>query len=260
MNPSSLLTSHIMTIIITPSPRTIRSKPTKAILCIHGTGGSANIFRVQTSKLRMALRHDFEFVYATAPFESEPGPGILPLFRDMGPYYTWVKKANAQNTPTVSERLLAMQGSIQTAVQDWQGRNPHIPIVGMLAFSEGALVAALMMWEQQMGRLSWLPKMEVAMLICCYYTEEATEHMKADKKSTHDGVEEQPLIKVPTLHIQGLQDVGLEGSRKLAATHFFPQKGTVQEFQGGHHVPNRKGDVDEAARRFTNLYARQGLR
>lgn len=207
----------------------------------------------------MALRHEFEFVYATAPFESGPGPGILPLFKDMGPYYTWVKKAHGGVEPSVGERLLAMQEAIRKPVQDWQAKNPRIPIVDLLAFSEGALVAALTMWDQQMGRFPWLPKIEVAMLVCCYYTEEATDYMKSDLRATEsaggecDGLS-LPLIRIPTLHIQGLQDVGLEGSRRLAAMHFEEVEGRVLEFQGGHHIPNRKSDIDEAAKRFINLY------
>ncbi|CCF43998.1 oxidoreductase [Colletotrichum higginsianum] len=238
----------------------------RALLCIHGSGGSANIFRVQTAKLRMALRHEFEFVYATAPFESEPGPGVLPLFRGMGPYRSWflkddgdkntrVNRANDEEMPSaetssVGGRLLAVNKPVQKVVEDWQKNNPQIPIVGVIAFSEGALVAALLIWQQQMGRLPWFPKMDVAMFICCYYTEEATDYIKTESPGDQKSI----LIDVPSVHLQGLQDFALQGSRKLAATHFSPQNADILEFQGGHHIPSRKSDIDEAARRFLNLY------
>ncbi|OIW25673.1 oxidoreductase [Coniochaeta ligniaria NRRL 30616] len=255
-----------------PRPRlTTRSSAPNALLCMHGSGGSASIFRVQTAKLRMALRHEFEFVFATGPFESEPGPGVLPLFKDMGPYYSWAEKDDGSKENTrasgvhhadkssadlsVGDRLFAVNSTVQKVVQDWQKHNPEIPIVGMLAFSEGALVAALMMWQQQMGRMSWFPKMEVAMLICCYYTEEVTDYMWAESPDHQETL----FINVPTLHLQGLQDFALEGSRKLAATHFSPRNAHILEFHGGHHVPNRKGDVDETARRFLDIYKYQKL-
>lgn len=243
-------------------------KAPRALLCIHGAGGSANIFRVQTAKLRLALRHDFEFVYATAPFQSEPGPGVLPLFQGMGPYYSWFEKDDGNRntsanragvaeksgaTPSVGDRLSAVNTPVRKVVEDWQKHNPQIPIVGVLAFSEGALVATLLMWQQQMGRLPWLPKMNIAVLICCYYTEEATDYMRAQSS----GDQETLLINVPTLHIQGLQDFALEGSRKLAATHFSPRNADILEFHGKHHVPNRKSDIDEAGRRFLNMYKYQ---
>jgi pimeloyl-ACP methyl ester carboxylesterase len=236
---------------LTPPP-----KASKALLCIHGAGGSANIFRVQTARLRWALRHEFEFVYTTAPFISEPGPGVLPLFQGMDPYHSWFEKDIAEQPgakTSVSDRLLAVNGPIRTVVEGWQEENPQIPIVGVLAFSEGALVAALLMWQQQMGRLSWFPKMSVAMFICCYYTDEATDYIRAESS----GDKEMLLINVPTLHLHGLQDFALEGSRKLAATHFSPQNADILEFQGRHHIPNRKNDVDEAVSRFLNMYRHQ---
>jgi len=253
--------------VVRPQP-TAPPKAPKALLCIHGAGGSATIFRVQTAKLRMALRHEFEFVYATAPFTSEPGPGVLPLFQGMGPYYSWFKKddgdknirvnplENAEyssaNT-SVGERLLAVNTPVQKVIEGWQKNNPQTPIVGVLAFSEGALVATLLIWQQQMGRLPWFPKLNSALFICCYYTEEATDFMRAESPDDQETL----LIDVPTLHLQGRQDFVLKGSKKMVATHYLPQNADVLEFHGQHHLPNRKDDLDEAVRRFLNMYKYQ---
>jgi pimeloyl-ACP methyl ester carboxylesterase len=251
---------------LTAPPKAAPKAP-KALLCIHGAGGSATIFRVQTAKLRMALRHEFEFVYATAPFTSEPGPGVLPLFQGMGPYYSWFKDDGDKNirvnplenaekssaNTSVGERLLAVNTPVQKVIEDWQKNNPQTPIVGVVAFSEGALVATLLMWQQQMGRLPWLPKMNSAMFICCYYTEELTDYMRAESPDDQETL----LINVPTLHLQGRQDFVLERSKKMVATHYLPQNADVLEFHGQHHVPNRKGDLDEAIRRFLNMYKYQ---
>jgi pimeloyl-ACP methyl ester carboxylesterase len=215
----------------------------------------------------MALRHEFEFVYATAPFTSEPGPGVLPLFQGMGPYYSWFKDDGDKNirvnplenaekssaNTSVGERLLAVNTPVQKVIEDWQKNNPQTPIVGVVAFSEGALVATLLMWQQQMGRLPWLPKMNSAMFICCYYTEELTDYMRAESPDDQETL----LINVPTLHLQGRQDFVLERSKKMVATHYLPQNADVLEFHGQHHVPNRKGDLDEAIRRFLNMYKYQ---
>ncbi|KAK1987647.1 oxidoreductase [Colletotrichum cereale] len=221
----------------------------RALLCIHGSGGSANMFCVQTAKLRMASRHKFGFAFASAPFESEPGPGLLPLFRGTGPYRFWFWNHDDDKHTRLGGLLLAVSKAVQKVLEDWQSNKPQIPIVGMLAFSEGALVAALLIWQQQMGILPWFPKMNVAMFICYSYTEEATNYIKTESPDDQKAI----MINVPSVHLQGLQDFVLQGSRKLAATHFPPENAAMLEFQGGYHIPNRKGDVDEAARRFLNL-------
>src|SRR5271169_5143167 len=68
------------------------------ILCLHGHGTSATIFEAQTRNIRSALRSQFKFVYIDAPYESEPGPGVLPCFADSGPYYTWFLEGTADTS------------------------------------------------------------------------------------------------------------------------------------------------------------------
>lgn len=227
-------------------------KPPRALLCLHGAGGSAAIFRVQLAKLRYALRHEFELVFATAPFVSDAGPGVLPLFEGMGPYYSWFQpeQDDMEPRPSIEERIRAVQPPIRRAVQDWQDAHPDTPIVGVVAFSEGALVASLLLWEQQMGRVPWLPRLNIAMFVCCYYREEATEYMRA--RSAHD--EAKTLINVPTLHLLGRRDFAREGSKKLVARHFQPRFAHVLEFQGQHQFPNRRGDVEETVKRFLQIH------
>ncbi|KAJ5870153.1 oxidoreductase [Penicillium solitum] len=229
-------------------------KPRKALLCIHGAGCSAAIFRVQISKLRVALKNEFEFVYATAPFSSSPGPGVLPVFQGMGPYYTWFQKhhdaVTNTTTPTVGDRVAAVIGPVQKTVQDWSITNPQAPIVGIVAFSEGALVATLLLHQQQMGKLPWFPKMSIAVLICCFYSDEARDYMRAEAQDDDDKL----IINVPTLHLHGRQDFALQGSRQMVETHYLPQNADVLEFQGKHNFPNRPSDVQETVKRFQQLY------
>lgn len=257
------------------APASSPPRPRKALLCVHGAGGSAAIFRVQTAKVRMALRQEFEFVFATAPFVSDAGPGVLPMFQGMGPYYSWFQNddgssssnddddssedsfdqsesssSSSRGPPSLSERIKAINAPVKKAVTDWHKTNPHIPIVGLMAFSEGALAATLLLWQQAMGRLPWFPRLRIAMFVCCYYREEATAYMRAESQHNEDKL----LIKVPTLHLLGRQDFALEGSRRLAQTHYLPQHADVLEFEGQHQFPSRRGDVEEAVKRFLRIY------
>lgn len=257
---SNWASRQVSTITMTAHSPTLR-KPPRALLCIHGAGGSAAVFRVQLAKLSAALRNDFQLVYVTAPFPSDAGPGVLPLFQDMGPFYTWFAKndgngsgnnndANEESNTRIEERVRALDAPINKVVQDWQETSPESPIVGVVAFSEGALVATLLLWQQQMGRLPWLPTLSIAMFICCYYRDEVTEYIKSASPER----EADSLIKVPTLHLQGRQDFGRDGSRKLAETHYTPRFAHVLEFQGTHQFPNRRPDIEETVKRFLELH------
>lgn len=61
------------------------------IALFHGGGSSAYIMNVQCARLENALSKDFKFVYFDAPFKSPAGPGVLPAFRDQGPFRSWFK-------------------------------------------------------------------------------------------------------------------------------------------------------------------------
>ncbi|OJD15723.1 hypothetical protein AJ78_04058 [Emergomyces pasteurianus Ep9510] len=156
------------------------SDPLPSILCLHGSGTSAAIFKIQTIRLRRELQHRFSFVFIDAPFETDPGPGVLPVFADAGPYFTWVDFANLPP----SHRSLATKGSdgdgdgdgdgegeisaLQRAIR--RGRTQLMPprtvqllektireqierdgrgFVGIIGFSMGGRMVAGLLLEQQ---------------------------------------------------------------------------------------------------------------
>ncbi|EGE78113.1 hypothetical protein RJZ56_005188 [Blastomyces dermatitidis] len=149
------------------------SSPLPSILCLHGSGTSAAIFKIQTIRLRRELQHHFSFVFIDAPFETEPGPGVLPVFADAGPYFTWVDLASlpasqrslASTDDTGGKKLTALQRSIL------RGRTQPMPartvellektmreqverdgrgFVGIIGFSMGGRMAAGLLLEQQL--------------------------------------------------------------------------------------------------------------
>lgn len=224
------------------------TSPSKALLCLHGTGSSANIFRLQLAKFRLALKNDFEFVFMDAPYPASAGPGVLPVFAGAGPFHGWFGGQGA----TIDGRLDTINAAVKAAIDKWQSskRNAKAQIVGVLAFSEGALVASMLCWQQQLGRLPWLPTLNFATLICCFFPDEAGAHMLAD--STARG-SEKALIEVPTLHIHGRQDFCLARAQKLVAEHYRPDFAEVIEFEGGHQVPNRREDCGEAIKHIMRV-------
>jgi hypothetical protein len=37
------------------------------------------------------LAHEYEFVFFDAPFEHKAGPGVLPYFKELAPFRTWMR-------------------------------------------------------------------------------------------------------------------------------------------------------------------------
>ncbi|POS75831.1 oxidoreductase [Diaporthe helianthi] len=221
-------------------------KPTRAILCMHGGGASAAIFRFQLATFRAALKDDFEFVYAEGPHIAVAGPDVLPFFAGMDPYYSWFRKG-ATDT---EEEVTLFNKAVQKSVEKWTKTNPHAPIVGVLGFSQGGLASTVLLWEQQMGFVPWLPKLEFGVLICCAFSDVATTYMRA-----HSGEDEKMKIRAPTLHLHGRQDYNLGQARNTLVTHYSPQSTEVIEFEGEHHVPKTWIDIQKVSSAIRRIIA-----
>ncbi len=216
------------------------------ILCLHGEGTSELILSFQTRKLTKALRNDFRFVFIDAPLECSPGPGVLPVFQDAGPYYQWIaeNEQDEERVRTTLEQALKKEGGA--------------PFVGVLGFSQGARVAAGLLHEAQ-ERVG-APQLSFGILINGSYPAlrqssnpspalpRLTESHRRDWKDEHEG-----CIHLPSIHVHGKRDDALERSRLLARC-FDPKTATVMEFDNGHHLPVSDDDTKEIADGVLRIY------
>jgi len=218
----------------------------ETILCIHGAGSSGAIFQTQLTKIRSALQDDFEFFLPDGPHPSSPGPDVLPWFKDSGPYYSWFKEEDV----TIQSRVEQINDAIRDAIQRWEmtKKDPRTRIVGIVAFSEGALSTTLLLWQQKMGTLPWLPVLQFAVLFCCYFRREAAEYMRLDANRGN-----KQTIDVPSLHVHGTRDFCLAGARRLLANYFSSTNSRVIEFDGMHHLPTKPEDIEEITQHILYL-------
>jgi predicted esterase len=225
---------------------TSSTPPTKAILCLHGSGASSAIFRLQLARLRLALKTRFEFIFVDAPNPATAGPGILPLFAGAGPFWRWFELEGGQREAEIRR----IHDKIRAAIDLWtvSRKSPQADIVGLMAFSQGAIAATMLLWQKQQGLLPWFPTINFAILICCDFAEELSEHMHGSS-----GDEGQAVLKLPTLHLHGRSDPFLKKGRKMVETHFDPSRSDILEFDGGHQCPNTQLDCAEATRRILRL-------
>ncbi|EFQ36742.1 oxidoreductase [Colletotrichum graminicola] len=234
----------------------------RAILCIHGGGSSPDIFRFQTSRIRATMKGEFVFFFATAPHPSEAGPEVLPFFAGMEPYLAWFryvdnnvrlcveKDETLAVSESVQQEISTFNDSIKEAVDQLKANSPSIEVVGVLGFSQGAIAATILLWEQQAGLVPWLPRLKTAVLICSGYREIMTQYMR-DFCATKRLDENEIVIKIPTLHLGGRKDVyGYPQTWQMFTTHFSSQSSEFHEFEGGHELPKSLEDIQFVTRYF----------
>lgn len=224
------------------------SNPSKALLCFHGTGSKGAIFNVQMARICFLLREKFEFIFLDGPMECAAGPGVLPYFVNQEPYYCWF----GGEGQTIENSMHKINASVKQTVDKWSMTkdNPDAEIVGAIGFSEGALALSMMLWQQQHGLVSWLPRLQFATMSCCFFPNEASLWLNA---RAQDYGLSKAHIDVPTLHIHGNRDFCLGRARKLVRNHYQPSFATVVKTEAGHHLPTRKEEVAEVVSHILRL-------
>ncbi|KAL9623829.1 MAG: hypothetical protein Q9160_001820 [Pyrenula sp. 1 TL-2023] len=152
---------EILTALPQPATASTPISPSlPTILCLHGAGTSARIFRFQLRNLTTALRSHFNFLFLDGPIPSPPGPGVLPYFEGVSPYYRWVSYVGKDGPKSkeavekdweevkgeggVVERL---RGLANATKREGEGEGGG-EIVGVLGFSQGCRVAAGLLLRQ----------------------------------------------------------------------------------------------------------------
>lgn len=202
-----------------------RQLPT--ILCLHGSGTSAAIFKVQTLKIQWALKDHFNFIYIDAPFVTAPGPGVLPFFADSGPFYAW-----QPCDTTIPERMRRETSQLlkETFAQCSAAGGP---VVAVLGFSQGARVATGLLLARHDPRFATL---QTGVLINSTFPA-----MLPDMIDENQDADES--VTVPTVNVHGLLDPYLPQSRALLAAYFLSSLTVLLECNVPHQVPTSQKDV-----------------
>ncbi|TEA10221.1 Esterase mlcF [Colletotrichum sidae] len=146
------------------------------VLCLHGAGSSAAIFKVQLRRFTRALGDRFDFVFADAPFECGIGPGMHPTFATSGPFYRWQcdESGSAAHLGLTAEDVDREREAVRNhlgGILARTGGGGGAPFVGVVAFSQGCGIATgLLLDQHELGR-RWgcCPTFQFAWLICATY-------------------------------------------------------------------------------------------
>ena len=222
------------------------------VLMLHGGGTSATIFSIQTRKVQWALKQYFDFQFLDAPWQSPPGPGVLPVFADAGPFYRWARWYGHEDGNLLKERL-----------KD-KFNEPGGPWVGVLGFSQGGRLAAGLLWEQERGKLDHLlPGLDFkfGVFVGASYPILHLSHGPKGAFNERDRRDWDPKylhsINVPSVHCQGLMDPVLPLAQTMERC-FDPKLAKVMTPNIPHQMPLEEDQNKELCDAILEAYKEGG--
>ncbi|KAK5716610.1 hypothetical protein LTR15_009502 [Elasticomyces elasticus] len=250
------------------------------LLAFHGGGTNPQIFKLQCRALTKALQTSFRFVYVRAPYTSQPGPDVQTHFADKAPFLAWLRWSykDGAKMPMPGEAVDSIHHNIKAAMDLDDARGATGEWVGLLGFSQGAKLAASLLYTQQyclrvLGREPslHLPCFGFAVLIA---GRSPLIWLDAESKVPRGLIDAGTLSRavptdlepvprderlvVPTLHVHGLKDPGLELHRGMLGGCCGEASVEVMEWEGAHQVPIKSVDVAALAQAILSLARRSG--
>ena len=226
------------------------------ILCLHGGGTNAPIFRAQCRTLVRQLQSRFRLCFADGPYLSPPAQGIIPVYQDYGPFRSWLGPETDDKT-TANEVVVSLTAAMEA--DDKKGATGEW--VGMLGFSQGAKMSASLLLRQpepepeRERRAGTNFRFAVLLagsppLLSAFNTQPTNESF----------IEQQePLLRLPTIHVHGLKDQGLLRHRQLLDDYC--EKGSTRliEWEGEHRVPIKSTDVKAIVNHIIDVSRQAGV-
>ena len=225
------------------------------ILCLHGGGVNAEVFRLQMRAIIASLKPYFRFVFADAPFLCDAGPGIVPVYENFGPFRRWFRWQEDQPSVDEGSALEEINYSLNTAMEQDRGSGPFVAVLG---FSQGAKLAASLLYEQQLrveAQPSGRPETDFrfGVLLAGRAPLISLSELSAGLglgsaggipgSTEFKALEDDRRLRIPTIHIHGLKDPGLKLHRKLQRNYCDPASISLVEWDGEHRVPVQTTDV-----------------
>jgi predicted esterase len=239
------------------------------IMCLHGGGTNARIFRMQCRMLVRALHSSFRLVFAEAPFPAHPGPDVTSVYKNYGPFKAWLRIR--PDDPIQDARAIVdnIDASIAAAMfDDDQRRGGSGEWVGLLGFSQGAKLAASILYSQQIGSIRTNYRFALLLagrgpLVWLHPGTPTPPGLVDAGQPTlllrEPNVAVENILRVPTIHVQGLKDPGLEQHRKLLYQYCDPNAATLVEWNGEHRVPISRKDVNDIVVHVFGIAREAGL-
>jgi hypothetical protein len=237
---------------------------------------TGDIFRAQA---RSVIKHlpDFRLVFAEAPFFSTSGPGVVPVYESWGPFRRWLRWRPEH--PEIDDKDAAdmIFSSLERCKIEDAGDGPW---VGLLGFSQGAKIAASILYDQQIRSGRPLDSSRThtnyrfgvlfagrgpLINFCENGATPLPGFATGGQMSTTERFDYYPgqlpavPLRIPTIHVHGLNDVGLDWHRRLLKRYHDPTASTVVEWDGTHRMPLKRADVMKVVIEIYRVAREQGV-
>ncbi|KAK6258821.1 hypothetical protein SCA6_013295 [Theobroma cacao] len=205
-----------------------RRKP--RILCLHGFRTSGEILKKMIGKWPAAVLENFDFDFPDAPFPAKGKSDVEGLYGP--PYFEWyqVNEVECSNF----EECIAY-------IEDYMVK--HGPFDGLLGFSQGGMLAAVLPWMQREGvAFTKVPKIKFLIIISGFKLRE----LKHGPPKLLVNAFSAP-VACPSLHLIGEKDFLKEVGFTLLKSFVKP---SVIHHSMGHTVPKLDENGQETMLKF----------
>ncbi|KAL0941512.1 citrinin biosynthesis oxidoreductase [Colletotrichum truncatum] len=265
--------------LLPPGPDTTLHLP--RILCLHGGGVNAAVFKVQCRALIARLKNHFRLVFVDGPFICAPHESIVSVYGDYGPFRRWLRWLPEHQYVDAETASAEIHFQLRMAMDDDDALGATGEWVGLMGFSQGAKISASLMYTQQMlqqkygrriasagGSANWkfgvLLAGRAPLIVLDDRIDPAQGVGDAAEASVTfsdwpNGTSQDHLLRLPTIHVHGMKDPGLEQHRRLLKQYCEPGSTRLVEWDGNHRVVIKTVDVDAVARQILELGHELGL-
>ncbi|KAI1171610.1 serine hydrolase FSH [Nemania sp. FL0916] len=238
------------------------------ILCLHGGGTNARIFRAQCRVLSLFLQPYFRLVYAEAPYDSAPGPDVVSVYANEGPFKRWLRWLPIHEPVEDEEIVRDIDASLRDAMDADDAQGADGPWVGLLGFSQGAKLAGSLLFRQQqrMARRAKGARFnndgiydgwKFAVLLAAraplvnlepgvFKSSLLSDASAIGLSGTPDLMDmagAQHILRLPSIHVHGSADPGLHLHQQLFEEYTDPECTKLVQWDGAHRVVLKREDV-----------------
>ncbi|KAI9879285.1 MAG: hypothetical protein M1830_009015 [Pleopsidium flavum] len=254
------------------------------ILCLHGGGVNARTFRAQCRALEARLQSCFRLCFAEAPFPSQAGPDVLSVYKDWGPFRRWLLgHPDHSDHPErdAHATFAAIEQSLAAAMDDDDCKGATGDWIALLGFSQGAKLAASLLLLQQvraetLGRQGAGFNFRFAVLMAgraplisldpeLVAVPTAADNCGVPRSGDRQGLGqgggdgEENILRLPTIHVHGLRDPGLELHRQLLEQCCEKESTRLVEWDGDHRLPIKTKDVSPVVEAIIAVAVETGI-
>ncbi|EFW22922.1 conserved hypothetical protein [Coccidioides posadasii str. Silveira] len=218
------------------------------ILCFHGAGSNAAVFQSQCRALIPQLQPHFRPCFVDGPFICEAGPGILLVYEQSAPFRRWLRwrlglppLAKMDDSSQIPD-----EESIRVYREEYTGCN---------ACAQKKFGAE----EPLVSKLPICRAHERAGSLVAFEKPENSNHDNVDDLQQEKQPQQQPILRIPTLHVHALEDSDLPYHRMLRNQFCDEQTARLIEWNGDHRIPLALKDVSLVANRIVELARQTGV-